>query len=235
MLLIKGGLGLLVCDVEDEQANLIHRQVIFANLPCSVNECTHEQKVYIENDGSGFYRIRPCVLENGPKFVPYVQHGKDTSQLNVTSKLATQSSLCNFLALQCIKDILRKPRLHALAKYSEAIMFGFKSVMRSFNEQSHMRRQEKLIQFIRNCIPDTLVPLAVKTNFTDYLSKCWFESSWRDSFTAEVMYSLAPVARKNPLVLTNNITERKFRDINESVFMSKMNKLVSTQVHKFGM
>ena len=230
----KGRVGAFtISNSETTETHLLSWQIILANLKCSVTDCVHERKLYVFNDGNGFVRLRPCVLENGPEFVPFMQHDKDTSLLNGAKGIRTQSSLCNFHGLQCIRDTLKKPSYRDLQQFMEPLVFGFKCIMRTYNPQSRHLMENAYIDFIENKIPNNIVPREEKDLYLKYLQSCWFESRWSDTYTAEVLYAINPEARKNPLVLTNNITERKFRDIDESLFNSKMNKLISNQVNKF--
>ena len=173
------------------------------------------------DDGNGFLRYRPCVLENGPEFIPFLQHDKDTSLLNAAKGINTRSSLCNFHGLQCIRDIIKQPKYRELQKFMEPLVFGFKCIMCTFNTPSRYQMQDAYIASINNDIPNDIVPVEEKNSFVEYLNKCWFNCRWSDTFTAEMLYAVDCKSRKNPLVLTNNSTERKFRDIDESVFKSK--------------
>ena len=230
----KGRVGAFtISNSETAETHLVSWQIILSNLKCSQNDCDHERKLYIFNDGNGFLRLRPCVLQNGPEHLPFIQHDKDASLLNASKGMKTKSSLCNFHALQRIRDMLKKPMYRELHKFLEPIMFGFKCIMRTYNTQSRKSMQDSYVDFINDAIPGDIVSQEEKESFVDYLKTFWFNSRWCDTYTAEVMYAMNEESRRNPLVLTNNITERKFRDIDESLFNCKMNKLVSNQVNKF--
>ena len=230
----KGRVGAFtISNSETADTHLTSWQIILSNLKCSKSDCPHERKLYIFNDGTGFVRLRPCVIENGPEYIPFLQHDKDTALLNASKAIKTKSSLCNFHALQCIRDILKKPMYRELQQFLEPLMFGFKCIMRSYNTQTRKSMQEAYKCFINDTIPDDIVSQEEKRSFLEYLDTFWFNSRWNETYTAEIMYALNEVSRRNPLVLTNNITERKFRDIDESLFNCKMNKLISNQVNKF--
>ena len=230
----KGRVGAFtISNSETAQTHLLNWQIILSNLKCSKEDCLHDRKLCVFDDGNGFMRYRPCVLENGPEFVPFLQHDKDTSLLNAAKGMNTRSSLCNFHGLQCIRDVIKQPKHRELQKFMEPLVFGFKCIMRTYNTPSRHQMQNEYIAFINDNIPNDIVPMEEKSSFLEYLTKCWFNSRWSDTFTAEVLYATNSESRKNPLILTNNSTERKFRDIDESVFKNKMNKLVSKQVQQF--
>ena len=63
-----------------------------------------------------------------------------------------------------------------------------------------------------------------------YLVRQWMGNTWGNTFTAEVTYNIVTDQRRNPLVLTDNITERKFKEIDDVEFNSHLNRSIADLV-----
>ena len=76
----KSRLGVVsISNKEDTTTHITNVQMVQANVKCSI-QCTHNQKMYVFNDGDGSFRIRPCAMEN--QFKPLVQHDKARDMRN---------------------------------------------------------------------------------------------------------------------------------------------------------
>jgi hypothetical protein len=58
----------------------------------------------------------------------------------------------------------------------------------------------------------------------------WFQCAWKTTFTGEVAFLVPEQERRNPLLLTNNITENQFRLIVQGENANHLNKSLALQV-----
>ena len=84
--------------------------------------------------------------------------------------------------------------------------------------------------FLNNCIPQYVVSVRTKNSFARYLNMYWFQCAWKTTFTAEVAFLVPEQERRNPLLLTNNITENQFRLIVQGENANHLNKSLALQV-----
>ncbi|XP_074661727.1 uncharacterized protein LOC141914437 isoform X2 [Tubulanus polymorphus] len=202
-------------------------QLVLANTPCKDEKCNHPSEFYIFNDGNGFFRIKPC--SSTSRFCPFVQHDKDASLKQGASDNNLKSVLCNFHVLQCIRRFMNENQ--ELRLFCKPLETGFKCIMRSWDASSRTDIANSFISFIENDISLDLMSQDTKTLFIDYLKKNWFNSQiWSDAFNAESIYQSDQSNRNNPLLLTDNITERKFKQIDDVYLSGHLNKLISSFV-----
>jgi hypothetical protein len=98
-LLGKGRIGAVsISNTETEVSHTLSWQIIFANLPCDSDSCSHPQQLYIFDDNNCFFQIRPWALKNNNCF-PKMQHDKVDHFLNAAGHQNLGSTLCNFHGL----------------------------------------------------------------------------------------------------------------------------------------
>jgi hypothetical protein len=118
-----------------------------------------------------------------------------------------------------------------MSVFREPLLIGFKSILRSWHPDVRLGLENAFIEYINDELPDSYVPPSAKSEFIHYLKTYWFNSNWKNTYTAEVIYNLPERSRRNRLVLTNNPTERKNREIDEVEFLGNINKLMTGQVN----
>ena len=83
-------------------------------------------------------------------------------------------------------------------------------------------------RYLNNDIP--IVSAQTKNSFQDYLNTYWSRSAWQTTFTAETAFLVPEQDRRNPLLLTDNITERQLRLIVQGENANHLNKSIALQV-----
>jgi hypothetical protein len=213
-----GAIG--ISNTENKESHCLNLQILFANIPCSNADCSHPQDLYIFNDLNGYFFIRPCAV-NEP-ICPTVQHDKSISIKSALISMGLKSALCNFHSLNAFrKYIVESPTLKVFLRPLETC---FKCVMRSWNLEIRTKMMYFFENFVNFTIPDELLPRSVKHAFLEYMQKNWFNCDWSSDFTSEIMYNTDVQERRNPLILTDNLTERKFRDIDDNINNGHLNK-----------
>ena len=204
----KGRLGMVsISNKEDTTTHITNVQMVQANVKCST-QCTHNQKMYVFNDGDGFFRIRPCAMEN--QFKPLVQHDKARDMRNAVINQNLETSLCNFHGLASYRELIQQDRI--LKNIMEPLLTGFKSVMRAWSSSVLDRLIIAFLNFISD-LPTQIIPNECKEKLKSYLQNSWFSYPWKEAMSAEILFHLHPDVRSSPLAKTNNITERKFKEI----------------------
>ncbi|XP_014671512.1 PREDICTED: uncharacterized protein LOC106812202 [Priapulus caudatus] len=107
---------------------------------------------------------------------------------------------------------------------------GFKCVMRCWDEASRKCVANNFIKFIQHTIPSEILQEDKKNSLVNYLSVNWFSPPWAETMTAERLYQVDLAEQTNPLLLTDNVTERKFKDVDQTYFSGQMNRLISSFV-----
>ena len=217
-----------ISNVETEQAHKLHLQVVFSNIPCKNKHCQHERQLFIFNDRCGFLWYRPCSAVNPLK--PMVQHDKALDIRQAVRSLSLSSNLCNFHALQAFRNYIRDdPNLHLFIRPLE---IGFKGVMRSWDTLSRNSLIDRYKTFIESISNQLLAPES-KLKLIQYLDKYWFCNIWKDTFTASTLSEIPVLERSNSLIYTNNLTERKFLDVDVTENNKFLNKSLASIVWKF--
>ncbi|KAG1705493.1 hypothetical protein GQR58_003871 [Nymphon striatum] len=206
------------------QNHTLTLQFVLANVPCAKTDCPHTKDFYIFDDGNGFFTVRSCALSNS--ITPFIQHDKDIAIRKAVESLNLKSVICNFHTLAAVRRRIDDRK--TLAYFLRPLEIGFKCVMRSWSQEIRLELAQKYYDFIEKTIPDQLLPLQVKEDFINYLKTHWFESAlWGSEFTAENLYQITPTQKRNPLVLTDNVTERKFREIDETYLHGFLNRSIA--------
>ena len=218
-----------ICNTEDFQSQVLTLQIVLGNIPCNDDKCLHQKELYLFNDENGFFWLTPCSLLN--PFNPVLQHDKALDIRNAALYQLFHSSLCNYHGLNAFRvHVNEDPVLRMLLRPLEK---GFKCIMRAWNEKMRNNLIAKYVNFILKSIPEDILNLTQKQNFIDYLNRHWFNQYWKNTFTAEVLFLVPKEHRRNPLLLTDNITERKFKEIDETDFGSRLNRSLAQLVWKF--
>ena len=219
-----------ISNCEISEVHKMQLEITIANMPCHHSNCAHKKHLYIFNDNNGFFhlRIRPCTLKYGSVFQPIIQHDKAWDIKTACNDLILQSDLCNFHALQALKDkIMTYPDLKIVIN---PVITALKSVMRSWHKTVRASMVQSFFNYLTNEIPDYIVSVQSKNSFADYLDKCWFHSAWQTTFTAQTAMLVPEKDRRNPLLLTNNITENQFRLFVQGENANHLNKSIAFQI-----
>ena len=91
---------------------------------------------------------------------------------------------------------------------------------------------DRYITFISN-LPLEIVPDIVKYKLVTYLQQHWVTAPWKETMSAAILFRISSEFRSTPLMLTDNITERKFKEVDEIDFNNIVNKKISVLVWKF--
>ena len=219
----KGRLGMVsISNKEDTTTHITNVQMVQANVKCST-QCTHNQKMYVFNDGDGFFRIRPCAMEN--QFKPLVQHDEARDIRNAVIDQNLETSLCHFHGLAAYREHIQQDP--SLKNIMEPLLTGFKSVMRAWSSSVLDRLIIAYLNFISD-LPTQIIPNECKEKLKSYLQNSWFSYPWKEAMSAEILFHLHPDVRSSPLATTNNITERKFKEIDSTDLNSVINKKMSS-------
>ena len=110
------------------------------------------------------------------------------------------------------------------------ILTALKSIMRSWHNTVRASMVQSFYTYLYNDIP--IVSAQSKNSFLDYLNYLtyWFRSAWQTMFTAETAFLVPEQDRRNPLLLTDNITENQFRLIAQGENANHLNKSIALQV-----
>ena len=82
---------------------------------------------------------------------------------------------------------------------------------------------DRYIRFISH-LPLEIVPDIVKNKLVTYLQQHWFTAPWKETMSAAILFRISSEFRSTPLMLTDNITERKFKELDEIDFNNIVNK-----------
>ena len=225
----RGRIGMAaISNCEISKVHKMNLEITMANMPCRDSNCVHEQYLYIFDDNNGFFHLRPCTLLNGSTFQPVVQHDKAWDIKTACGDLSLNSDLCNFHTLKALKEeIMSYPDLKIVIN---PVLTALKGVMRSWHETVRTSLVHSFFNFLNNCIPQYVVSVRTKNSFARYLNMYWFQCAWKTTFTAEVAFLVPEQERRNPLLLTNNITENQFRLIVQGENANHLNKSIALQV-----
>ncbi|KAK6186404.1 hypothetical protein SNE40_008445 [Patella caerulea] len=217
-----------ICNRETQSAHALSLQLLLANVPCNDPNCDHPSELFIFDDMNGFFTIKPCSLLH--PFKPTIQHDKDSATRSAVDQIGLSSILCNFHSLQAFRrNIVENPQSKLFLRPLET---GFKCVMRAWDQESRDILINNYIHFIQDIIPNNMMSASSKKDLISYLNRYWYCPLWSQSFTAEQMYLAHPSERRNPLILTDNVTERKFLDIDSTYLNSQLNRLMFSFVQK---
>ncbi|KAK6175289.1 hypothetical protein SNE40_013782 [Patella caerulea] len=217
-----------ICNRETQSAHALSLKLLLANVPCNDPNCDHPSELFIFDDMNGFFTIKPCALSH--PFKPNIQHDKDSATRSAVDQIGLISILCNFHSLQAFRrNIVENPQSKLFLRPLET---GFKCVMRAWDQESRVILINNYLHFIQDIIPNNMMSTSSKNDLINYLNKYWYCSLWSKSFTAEQMYLANPSERRNPLILTDNVTERKFLDIDSTYLNSQLNRLMFSFVQK---
>ena len=218
-----------ICNKEDEDSHILTFQIALANIPCNDENCSHPKELYLFNDQDGFFTFRPCALAN-PIF-PIIQHDKALDIRNAVMHQNLKSTLCNFHALKAFRTFIKE---HSeLEMFIRPLETGFKCITRSWNKDMTRHLVDKFKHFILHIIPDNLMTQDTKSTFLEYIDRNWCNDHWSGTFTGEVFFNVPENQRRDPLILTDNITERKFKEIDETDFGSHLNRSIANLILKF--
>ena len=184
--------------------------------------------LHIFNDYNGHFWTRPCAFDK--QFAPIIQHDKARDMRNAVIHQRLETSLCNFHGLAAYREHIQQDP--ALKPFLEALLTGFKAVMRAWCP----RVQDSLIMsyklFISNIPPQT-IPDGAKFKLLNYLDKQWFSYPWKEAMSADIFFRIPVESRSNPLLSTNNTTERKFKEIDSTDLNNIVNKKMFSIVWLF--
>ena len=232
----KSGQGRIgAVNISNSDEHIVHKctlQFLTANAPCRDKNCQHPKELYIFNDGMGFFHIRPCTITNKSTFSPVVEHDKSSSVKCAMCDQNLPSCSCNYHISEAVNEKFSKCS-SSIKQLSEPLMLAFKSVLHSWSKPVRLSLIEKFNQYISD-IPGELLTQLDKEEIKNYFREYWFDTSqgWENCITAEIIYNLPPEERLNKLVLTNNMTERKFREIVEMDMNSFTNKSLARLYRK---
>ena len=180
-----------VSNCEISEVHKMQLEIIIANMHCHHSNCAHKKHLYIFNDNNVFFHLRPCTFKYDLVFQPIIQHDKAWDIKTACNDLILQSDLCNFHALQALKDkIITYPDLKIVIN---PVLTALKSVMRSWHKTVRTSMVQSFSNYLTNEIPNCIVSAQSKNSFADYLSKCWFHSPWQTTFNTEK-------DRRNPVI-----------------------------------
>ena len=115
-----------------------------------------------------------------------------------------------------------------LKLFINPVLSVLKSVMRSWHKTVRASVVQSFYTYLYNDIP--IVSAQTKNSFQDYLNTYWFRSAWQTTFTAGTAFLVSEQDRRNPLLLTDNITENQFRLIIQGENANHLNKSITLQV-----
>ena len=96
--------------------------------------------------------------------------------------------------------------------------------MQSSNAQEFERRTRCFISLVY-ALPDFIVSQDIKETIVKYFIQNWFDSPWKETFTRERFMKVS--YNKNPLLSTNNITERMNKSIDTIQFNIHLNRSIT--------
>ncbi|KAG0719279.1 hypothetical protein GWK47_000764 [Chionoecetes opilio] len=200
-----------VCNRETEDTYSLVFQMIAANIPCRNPSCTHPKVLHIYNDENGFFWVRPC--SSKAEFRPLVQHENKSELRNAVTFMLWFSSLYNFNTLETVKAHISS--IDGLQLLQAPIELGFKCVLLGWNNEMRKRLEHSYKEFLMNVVPDALVSHSNKEAFIVFLDKLWFDTPWSDSYTCQVVFRVPGAHRKNGLLSTEHLPERRLRETDE--------------------